>query len=242
MVTDARSAKVAEVGHNSFAEICWYFPVTREQWRISGRLTIIGKDVNINCSGIPADRLQRERATAWRHMSNAGRASFAWPAPACERDPTTLAGPPAETVFAQSLPAGSIGASCEHTQTASSSSAGDGHGLVDAGSDVAASPSESLEQGTGTDDGRNSSVSKSDAEPAVGPSMEAAAQAAYSNFCLVLMSPDRLDHLCLKNNPTQTREVYELAGADGENGAGGDEAGSGATTTTMIWRVTQVNP
>ena len=35
-VTDSRSPKVAELSHSPWAEVCWYFPVTHEQFRIGG--------------------------------------------------------------------------------------------------------------------------------------------------------------------------------------------------------------
>ena len=40
--TDSRSAKRAEIEANPRGEICWYFPETREQFRVSGMLALIG--------------------------------------------------------------------------------------------------------------------------------------------------------------------------------------------------------
>lgn len=33
-----------QLQHQSWAELCWYFPDSREQFRIAGRLTIVGED------------------------------------------------------------------------------------------------------------------------------------------------------------------------------------------------------
>lgn len=40
-VTDRRSRKVAEVAANPAAEVCWYFPTSREQYRIAGELKVV---------------------------------------------------------------------------------------------------------------------------------------------------------------------------------------------------------
>lgn len=36
-----RSRKVGEVAHNPWAEVAWYFPNTREQFRVLGKLTVV---------------------------------------------------------------------------------------------------------------------------------------------------------------------------------------------------------
>ncbi len=40
-VTDERSAKVGDLERLPWAEICWYFPVTHEQFRITGPTTLV---------------------------------------------------------------------------------------------------------------------------------------------------------------------------------------------------------
>jgi PPOX class probable FMN-dependent enzyme len=76
--TDGRSDKVAELGHSSWAEACWYFPVTHEQFRIGGTVTVVGEGAR--------DRgLLDARREAWREMADATRISFNWPAPGSPR-------------------------------------------------------------------------------------------------------------------------------------------------------------
>jgi hypothetical protein len=57
---------VTEVQHNPHAEICWYFPTTREQYRISGTVSIIGPEEH------HAKQLLEAREHTWSNMSNAG--------------------------------------------------------------------------------------------------------------------------------------------------------------------------
>ena len=73
-VTDSRSRKVDEIHLSPFAEACWYLPVTREQFRLSGGIKIIGSE-----SQEKDGRAARRRA--WDAMSPAGRAQFTWPNP-----------------------------------------------------------------------------------------------------------------------------------------------------------------
>jgi pyridoxamine 5'-phosphate oxidase len=72
-VTDIRSQKVAEIRHNPYAEACWYFPKTREQFRLAGKLILIDMDADAS--------FQIVRATAWRELSAAARIQFAWATP-----------------------------------------------------------------------------------------------------------------------------------------------------------------
>ena len=39
-----RTPKAEHLQHQAWAEICWYFPDSREQFRIAGRLTVVGDD------------------------------------------------------------------------------------------------------------------------------------------------------------------------------------------------------
>lgn len=79
-VTDRRSSKVAEAAANPAAEVAWYFPNSREQYRIAGRLTIVDE-------GFSDARLLRARQAAWSRMSAAGRQQFVWPHPGLPRIP-----------------------------------------------------------------------------------------------------------------------------------------------------------
>src|SRR5262245_34049242 len=44
VTTDARSAKAGDLAERPWAELCWYFPGTREQFRLLGRVTLVGPD------------------------------------------------------------------------------------------------------------------------------------------------------------------------------------------------------
>ncbi|KAJ3329225.1 hypothetical protein HDU76_008356 [Blyttiomyces sp. JEL0837] len=103
-VTDVRSAKcgsrdetsltdghgglgmgVGVMGGNAvgmLAEVCWYFPVTREQYRLSGRLYLIASPDEILATSThppwaPRDTpFERERRRLWKSISPSLRASF----------------------------------------------------------------------------------------------------------------------------------------------------------------------
>ncbi|MEQ9354822.1 Npun_F5749 family FMN-dependent PPOX-type flavoprotein [Coleofasciculus chthonoplastes] len=90
IITDARSHKVNQIYHNSGAEICWYFPNTREQFRLRGQLILIGEDY-------PELTLKNERQTTWQRLSDAARVQFAWSNPGeprVESDPAFSQPPP----------------------------------------------------------------------------------------------------------------------------------------------------
>jgi PPOX class probable FMN-dependent enzyme len=78
-VADIRSAKARELEANPWAEVCWYFPMTREQFRLGGRATLVGEG--------PGDGAARQaRLDAWRGLSDEARQSFTWPSPGEPRD------------------------------------------------------------------------------------------------------------------------------------------------------------
>jgi PPOX class probable FMN-dependent enzyme len=80
--TDLRSSKVQEIEQSPWVEICWYFHVTREQFRLSGTATLAGPAAN--------DPLLRQaRLEVWCEMSEASRLSYTWPAPGRPREPST---------------------------------------------------------------------------------------------------------------------------------------------------------
>lgn len=66
------SEKVAHLKHNPWAELCWYFFETREQYRISGRCEVIGGS---------STEMQEVRKRVWHTLSDASRQMFTWPAP-----------------------------------------------------------------------------------------------------------------------------------------------------------------
>jgi PPOX class probable FMN-dependent enzyme len=73
-VTDARSQKVAEIHQLPWTAVCWYFANTREQFRLAGKLTLVGhQDSN--------SFLQSARAVTWQELSDAARTQFTWSDP-----------------------------------------------------------------------------------------------------------------------------------------------------------------
>lgn len=72
-ITDIRSAKAEQIAKQPAAEICWYFPNTREQFRIAGELILVSADSHPN--------LQAARIKMWQELSDAARLQFAWPNP-----------------------------------------------------------------------------------------------------------------------------------------------------------------
>ncbi|MEO1068419.1 MAG: Npun_F5749 family FMN-dependent PPOX-type flavoprotein [Cyanobacteria bacterium J06638_6] len=76
LVTDCRSAKVADIAAYPWAEACWYFTHSREQFRLSGPIQVI----------TTADgSLASARQNAWQGLSASARQQFYWPHPAQPR-------------------------------------------------------------------------------------------------------------------------------------------------------------
>jgi pyridoxamine 5'-phosphate oxidase len=88
---DIRSSKAQDLlsGSANWAEVCWYFPKTREQFRISGELVLVTAESAI-------ERDCEARQAAWQQLSDGGRISFAWATPGADRstDPAAF-NPPA---------------------------------------------------------------------------------------------------------------------------------------------------
>lgn len=76
-VTDRRSDKVEQAAHCPFVEIAWYFPVTREQYRLKGVVQVVGEESDPD--------LVKARETSWKNMSDPGRQQFLWPTPGVPR-------------------------------------------------------------------------------------------------------------------------------------------------------------
>lgn len=73
-VTDARSEKAQQIQRSPWAEVCWYFPKTREQFRLTGRLTLVqSNETDID--------LAQARQQTWQELSDMARSQFAWPHP-----------------------------------------------------------------------------------------------------------------------------------------------------------------
>ena len=80
-VTDARSEKVGHLRDVPYAEVAWYFPVTREQYRISGKVRVVTADFARASDDIDRITLSKARDMAWKNMSDPGRQQFLWPHP-----------------------------------------------------------------------------------------------------------------------------------------------------------------
>ena len=126
IVTDSRSQKTTQIAYQPWGEICWYFSKTREQFRISGDLTLVDGD-NDDSELIAA------RKAAWQKISDKARSQFMWPNPGESRTDDL-------TLFTSETP--------------------------------------------------------SDQEP-------------VTNFCLLLLTPKKVDHLELRGEP-QNRCLYQL--------------------------------
>jgi pyridoxamine 5'-phosphate oxidase len=83
MVSDVRSGKFKDLESHPWAEVCWYFSRTREQFRLGGRVTVVGENTS-------DASLQEARYDAWRGLTDTTRQSFTWPAPGAPRDPIAL--------------------------------------------------------------------------------------------------------------------------------------------------------
>ena len=79
-VVDRRSSKVQNLlaGSSNRAEVCWYFPTTREQFRISGTLELVTIESDV-------DSRSKARQAAWQQLSDGGRIQFAWATPGANR-------------------------------------------------------------------------------------------------------------------------------------------------------------
>ena len=69
VITDSRSKKLEEIKSNTSCEICWYFNITREQFRIRTQ----GRISDQSCSD--------ERLGTWSELSGSAKEQFLWPAP-----------------------------------------------------------------------------------------------------------------------------------------------------------------
>lgn len=84
---DSRSQKPEQIGHQPWAEACWYFPSSREQFRLAGCLTLV-------TSGYADAVLQQARQTTWQDISDATRLQFAWADPGKPRADAAAFEPP----------------------------------------------------------------------------------------------------------------------------------------------------
>lgn len=82
-VTDVRSKKVLELNYNPFAEICWYFQHTREQYRLSGVMlnltmeTEIENNIKLNLEfKINNLNIKEERRAQWNALSESTKSQY----------------------------------------------------------------------------------------------------------------------------------------------------------------------
>ncbi|MDX2212093.1 MAG: pyridoxamine 5'-phosphate oxidase family protein [Oculatellaceae cyanobacterium bins.114] len=86
-ITDDRSEKAVQIPQNAWGEVCWYFPKTREQFRLLGQLVLIQEShADLN--------LVKARQIQWQELSDAARVQFAWAEPGQLRSPDDPFTPP----------------------------------------------------------------------------------------------------------------------------------------------------
>ncbi|GAC16981.1 pyridoxamine 5'-phosphate oxidase family protein [Aliiglaciecola lipolytica] len=72
MHTDIRSDKISQIHTQNCAQICWYFSVTREQYRFTGSIKIIDAS---------QDDKQSQRKQHWLSLSTPAKTSYFWQTP-----------------------------------------------------------------------------------------------------------------------------------------------------------------
>ena len=79
-VTDKRSKKVGDLTANKKCEICWYFPTSREQFRLRGFANVITNESTNDVD-------MKDRSISWKKMRPGARGQFSWPEPGQPRLP-----------------------------------------------------------------------------------------------------------------------------------------------------------
>lgn len=75
-ITDIRTDKYTQWQQNPQSQICWYFTKTREQYRISTSVYLVGPKTQHS-----EDMSKEVRLKVWKSLSEKAQAQFAWPAP-----------------------------------------------------------------------------------------------------------------------------------------------------------------
>jgi pyridoxamine 5'-phosphate oxidase len=78
-IADTRSEKIPQIQQQPWSEACWYFPTTREQFRLTGQLSLIDAQ----------SEFQSARQKLWQDLSDNARLQFAWPNPGQPRSEAT---------------------------------------------------------------------------------------------------------------------------------------------------------
>ncbi|KAK9803225.1 hypothetical protein WJX73_006771 [Symbiochloris irregularis] len=78
-VTDHRTEKLEEIKNKDWAEICWYFPDSREQFRIGGSMAVVGGDSQ-------DQELLKVREQAWDEQGANSKKWYTQPKPGAPRD------------------------------------------------------------------------------------------------------------------------------------------------------------
>lgn len=73
IITDQRSQKIGDLAGQPWAEACWYFTESREQFRLLGQLQLVVQQ--------SPEPLQTLRQQVWQGLSAAARSQFSWPHP-----------------------------------------------------------------------------------------------------------------------------------------------------------------
>lgn len=79
LLTDGRSAKVAELAQQPAVELCWLLPRARSQFRLRGRIESLATEL-----------LQQERERHWRALTPGGRALWGWSEPGAPLEAAAL--------------------------------------------------------------------------------------------------------------------------------------------------------
>lgn len=90
-ISDSRSEKFSQWQQSPRTQLCWYFTKTREQFRISAQVSMVGSsgllfqdehaDADVNQGGSQNSILTSERAILWANLSDKAKMQFYWPAP-----------------------------------------------------------------------------------------------------------------------------------------------------------------
>ena len=111
LAVDSRSEKLEQLTHNPHAAICWYFSKTREQFRLTGTITIVTEKGVLAVQGTetlahrtsdnqrPENWQQNARLQLWGRLSGNARLLWYWPCPkgARARADSFLRQPPIES-------------------------------------------------------------------------------------------------------------------------------------------------